>query len=397
MPDLNGTIDVVLGFVTIVLVLSLIIQSVQNVIKRLLRMKSRQAEQSLRLLFDYVLTKAPTKYTEMRYASPIMSAVTRFLGGAGKDGDKDGVGGALVEEVKRHVREMGRKSFWGTALLDSVTKEDLSKILTSLDVERLDQPTKDAINGKIGEVEAWYDTVMPGLSERYERGMKWMAVLISAVVVALFNADAIRVYRYVASDSAVQQQLAEYGENYLKQKSSESQKAGAARTDTAAKPDAGRTSGAAANSNSPENANTAQNSNTAANSNSTAQSNAAAGSNTARNSNIAASSNTAANTDARAMTGAERKEAEDQLKAEIAETQRLYSEYRKFGLKPFNWAGSFVDYRTGWRTLLGWLVMTLLLSLGAPFWEDALESLFGLKNTLRGKAKAEEKRAQQSG
>ena len=35
------------------------------------------------------------------------------------------------------------------------------------------------------------------------------------------------------------------------------------------------------------------------------------------------------------------------------------------------------------RTLLGWLIMTLLLSLGAPFWHDALESLFGVKNLLR--------------
>jgi hypothetical protein len=33
--------------------------------------------------------------------------------------------------------------------------------------------------------------------------------------------------------------------------------------------------------------------------------------------------------------------------------------------------------------------MTLLLSLGAPFWEDVLESVFGLKNVLRRRAKPE--------
>lgn len=32
---------------------------------------------------------------------------------------------------------------------------------------------------------------------------------------------------------------------------------------------------------------------------------------------------------------------------------------------------------------LGWLIMAFLLSLGAPFWHDTLESLFGLKNLLR--------------
>jgi len=40
------------------------------------------------------------------------------------------------------------------------------------------------------------------------------------------------------------------------------------------------------------------------------------------------------------------------------------------------------------ETIAGWLVMTLLLSVGAPFWQDTLESLFGLKNFLRKKDQA---------
>jgi hypothetical protein len=381
MPDLNGTIDVVLGFVTIVLVLSLIIQSVQGVIKQLLRMKSRQAEHSLRLLFDYALTNDSTR---KKFASPFVENVARMLPGGGKEGDKDGVGGVLVEEVKRQVSMMGRKSFFGTALLDVITKEDLGKILMSLDVDKLDQKTKDAINGKLGEIETWYDTVMPGLTERYERGMRWMAVLISAIVVVLFNADAIRIYRYVASDTAVQRQLLEYGQKYVNEKSAESRDDGAAETDAESKPATAGVSSFAGNSNASQNSNTA-------NSNSSAQSN------TARNSNTPANSNTAATTATGTGTEAERNEALEKLKADIAETQTLYSHYRQFGLKPFNWADSFANYETGWRTLLGWLVMTLLLSLGAPFWEDALGALFGLKNTLRSKAKTEEKKAQQPG
>jgi hypothetical protein len=34
-------------------------------------------------------------------------------------------------------------------------------------------------------------------------------------------------------------------------------------------------------------------------------------------------------------------------------------------------------------TLVGWTIMVMLLSVGAPFWQDALESLFGIKNLLR--------------
>src|SRR6266516_3101574 len=36
--------------------------------------------------------------------------------------------------------------------------------------------------------------------------------------------------------------------------------------------------------------------------------------------------------------------------------------------------------------LFGWSIMVLLLSVGAPFWQDTLESLFGIKNLLRQKS-----------
>jgi hypothetical protein len=32
------------------------------------------------------------------------------------------------------------------------------------------------------------------------------------------------------------------------------------------------------------------------------------------------------------------------------------------------------------------MIMVMLLSAGAPFWQDTLESLFGLKNLLRQKS-----------
>ncbi|HEX6159013.1 MAG TPA: hypothetical protein VF111_02535, partial [Thermoanaerobaculia bacterium] len=50
--------------------------------------------------------------------------------------------------------------------------------------------------------------------------------------------------------------------------------------------------------------------------------------------------------------------------------------YPALGLEPFNYA----DFR--WYTPFGWIIMAFLLSLGAPFWQDTLESLFALKNLL---------------
>ncbi|MFN2512647.1 MAG: hypothetical protein ABR568_14655 [Pyrinomonadaceae bacterium] len=52
-------------------------------------------------------------------------------------------------------------------------------------------------------------------------------------------------------------------------------------------------------------------------------------------------------------------------------------------LRPMTWQEWRASRRQDASGLLGWGVMALLLSVGAPFWQDALESLFGIKNLLR--------------
>lgn len=75
---------------------------------------------------------------------------------------------------------------------------------------------------------------------------------------------------------------------------------------------------------------------------------------------------------------------------DVARETALYSD---LGFRPLSgaqisrWWGD-VGVKEGWFVktlgiLVGWALTTLLLSAGAPFWEDALESLFGIKNLLR--------------
>jgi hypothetical protein len=311
MPELNSTLDSVLAFVTIVLVLSLVIQSLQNIIKRLLSMKSKQAEQSLRFLFSYVLNEDKTRdYTGFKYASPVLHSVAALFA------REKGVAESLVTAVKKEVLQVGRKSFWGKAVLDSVSKDDLINILKKL---QTDPTVKGAIDGKLEEIATWYDTVMPGLAERHERGMKWLAVALSVLIVVLFNANAIDIYRYVASDSAVQKQLVEYGAKLQ----AESKQAPSAQPGS---------------------------------------------------------------TPAESL--------EDRTREDIEKIKTLSSSLANFGLTPLKWDNCFTDAAAIRRTLIGWVAMTLLLSLGAPFWEDALGSLFGLKNTLREKGKEQQKKQQ---
>jgi hypothetical protein len=71
--------------------------------------------------------------------------------------------------------------------------------------------------------------------------------------------------------------------------------------------------------------------------------------------------------------------------AEPGSVKEQAATYKALGFKPLSRASLAEEFQEGRRaeTLAGWLLMTLLLSVGAPFWQDTLESLFGLKNLLR--------------
>jgi len=86
------------------------------------------------------------------------------------------------------------------------------------------------------------------------------------------------------------------------------------------------------------------------------------------------------------------------FRASKAEIEKNASIFEGYGFSPITWhqtrewfATLTVSGGDQWWTyrkhdlkvLLGWVVMALLLSVGAPFWQDFLESLFGVKNVLR--------------
>ncbi len=82
-------------------------------------------------------------------------------------------------------------------------------------------------------------------------------------------------------------------------------------------------------------------------------------------------------------------------KESYKEIDKKMSLYTALGFKGPQWildirqnAGQ-ANARDVIETIIGWAVMTMLLSVGAPFWQDTLESLFGLKNLLRKKDHAE--------
>lgn len=281
MIDLK-TLDTVIAMVIVLLVLSLIVQSIQSLVKKLFKLKSRTLLNSLDDLFKYVDSQ---KIIEKSSAQ-------------------------LVTEIKDEFKKLGRVSFLlKKPMIDSLAKDDLIKILDKIGSGTLKQ-----------EVGDWFDTVMQGFEERYTRHMKTVAIVVSIVVVVFLNANFFEVYRNISSSDLMRNALIQKREEVQKQLSTGQQNQQGSQSDG------------------------------------------------------------------------------EQLKNELDQLQKYLDQYQGFGFTPLRPAqiSDFFGAHGYWegvpagqrfmhavKLLGGWAIMVMLLSVGAPFWQDALESLFGIKNLLR--------------
>jgi hypothetical protein len=239
----------------------------------------------------------------------------------------------LVADVTAQFKQLGRVSFIKkNPMLDSISKADLQKVLTKLHGDKLK-----------AEVENWFDTVMQGFEERYTRHMKTVALLVSFAVVILLNANFFNIYRNIADSDINRAEILQRGEALVDRL--KAQEAPGDQKEQAATPTATPASGA----------------------DQAAQSNA-------------------------------------QIEEIRKETQQYISEYKGLGFTPLRWqqVSDFAGSKGHWAgktftqkfmhglgILVGWSVMALLLSVGAPFWQDTLESLFGLKGLIRKKSQTQ--------
>jgi hypothetical protein len=192
---------------------------------------------------------------------------------------------------------------------------------------------------------------MQSLEERYTRSMKTWTIIISACVVILMNANIINIYRDISTSDAKRAILLQAAERYR-------------RPNPRPTPSPAATPGAMPTP-------------------------------------TASQTSTATSTPPAAVTPTPAPTPDDTVTPEqfYNEGRRIMDEnignLTALGLKGPGWIAAVPAFISGvprnpggsaWialKTLLGWFIMTMLLSAGAPFWQDTLESLFGLKNKLR--------------
>ena len=142
-----GILNTIIAMVIVLLVLSLLVQSVQMLLKKLLKLKSKQIEDSLKDLFDQAIadvTPASGATTPPANANPPATKVasggilTRLRNFArliivGRSDAASVEAEDFTEKVLTEFKKIGRVTKYGKPVLDSLSKEDLFKVMAKFE------------------------------------------------------------------------------------------------------------------------------------------------------------------------------------------------------------------------------------------------------------------------
>src|SRR6185436_7700338 len=175
MFNLNATLDNLIALVVVLLALSLVVQSVQAAVKKAFKLKSRQIEDSLAHLFQFVLDnettgqkKAPDSdakdlwsnkwkgFTAMLAQSPFLRIFLRWLRHPAADPTYPHAA-IVYNEVVNKFRGLGRTALSTRPMFDSLAKSDLLKVVASIEPEKIDHLFGANIQVALAELNKFFE------------------------------------------------------------------------------------------------------------------------------------------------------------------------------------------------------------------------------------------------
>jgi len=119
-----GVLNTIIAVVIVLLVLSLIVQAIQGFLKKLLKLKSKQIVDSLEDLYEQALANTMTT-----------PPVGNNQAGDGTPAAAKSPAKIFTDKIVREFKDIGRVTRRGRPILDSLSKDDLLKIMAKLDSE----------------------------------------------------------------------------------------------------------------------------------------------------------------------------------------------------------------------------------------------------------------------
>jgi hypothetical protein len=322
-------LDSIIATVAVILIFSLVVQGIQQILKQVLSMKSTFMERELLALFH--------ETTYSRTGMPVFQQVSMKRAESPEAVE-------LIDRIKSALSGIGYNDL---SLLEELSKDEFLKVTGDLfdtselelkDTSKMTADEKNILKGKMDflqqarwDVERWYDMTLKSFQDHYERRMKMWAYGLSALVVIWLNGNLFEIYQEFSTNKVLRAAAVKMGEDIAK-----------ARTDTVE---------------------------------------------TVSDASGAKTSIVKSGTPGLAA-----------IRLEMDKIDSLVNQ-KSFSLMRWDRVAAMPSlslccsdfWKWFWSVLVGnffgWTVMTLLVGLGAPFWYDALRTLVGVKQRLKGGSK----------
>jgi len=128
-----GILNTIIAVVVVLLLLSLLVQSIQTLLKKILKLKSRQIEDSLKDLYEQVVGAPTEPAATPSPLSQIWLTLKRYL--RIKRATAVTQADVFTDKVLDQFKSIGRQTMFGNPVLDSLSKTDLFKVMGKLESE----------------------------------------------------------------------------------------------------------------------------------------------------------------------------------------------------------------------------------------------------------------------
>lgn len=309
-------LDSLIATITVVLVLSLIVQAVQQIIKQAWSFKSKYMERELLAMFQQQLLPS-TKVFENEKRIDL-----RPIGLKARQVRKDEPDiKYLVALLRNKLAAIGYNDL---SLLETMKKDEVVDLLdliskdldeelktAAADIIEKGRKVKEAIGKAKKDVEDWYDLTLKAFQDHYERRMKIWSYVLSFVVVVGLNSNLFDIYKEFSTNRALRESAIALGSKITSMP---------------------------------------------------------------RDSVIVREKDGKSDTTVVAKSADEVKK---EIKKNVDDVKAMLDDE---SFQIMRWGKSGTE---SWPVqALGWLSMTLLVGLGAPFWYDFLKTIMGIKNSL---------------
>lgn len=198
-------IDVAIGLIFFYVVLSLICSAIQELVASVLGLRSKNLARGIHnllgddyanQLYSHPLIKQLAKHRQKpSYVRPTIFAAA-LLDVVGRPKNEDDTAALSSGQVRAALKEMDRS-------------EPVRGVLLAL--ARSSEESVDEMKEAVAD---WYDEAMDRVGGWYKRRVKWILLIIAAVVTVAVNADTLRIAEQLWYDDALRAAVVEAAEEY---------------------------------------------------------------------------------------------------------------------------------------------------------------------------------------